>query len=301
MKQFIFKTTLFISIIISIFIFILSLADGYTDPFYLRFTTSKQDNLILGTSRSAQGLQPQVFETILNRKLFNYSFSITHSPFGSVYLNSIKKKINSKIKDGIFIVTVDPWSISGNTENPNDTTKFKEYRLALSNVKYVNMNPNFEYLIKQLKGEYFKILTNKNGNMFLHTDGWLEVNVKMDSTSIIKRTKNKINEYKRNNLPNYKFSTVRLNYLKQIVDYLKLHGKVYLVRLPISSEMLEIERELMPHFNEIISSITKSSDGYFDMTNDYKLYQFTDGNHLWKKSGELVSQNIAEWIKFNLH
>jgi hypothetical protein len=298
MKKFIIKTTVFSIIVVTVFVFILGKADGYTDPFYIRFTTPKQNNLILGTSRSAQGLQPKIFDGILTKDFFNYSFTISHSPFGSVYLNSIKKKLNSQIKEGIFIITVDPWSISQKGDNPNDSKKFEENNLALANVNLVNLKPNFEYLIKQLKGKYYTVLTNRfMSKMFLHNDGWLEVNISMDSASITKRLDNKIKVYRKNNLPNRKLSYVRLSYLKQTVEYLKLHGNVYIVRLPVSPEMFAIEQELMPDFNEIINPICLVTDGYLDMTNENYLYQFIDGNHLWKESGKLVSEKIAEWIK----
>jgi hypothetical protein len=297
MKNFLIKTSLFILLILSLFALMLSFANGYTDPFYVRFTTPQQENLILGTSRSAQGIQPQVFDSLLNRTFFNYSFTISHSPFGSVYLNSIKKKINPQTQNGIFILAVDPWSISNKGANPDDTTTFAENNLALSNVHYVNMNPNFEYLFKQFKGQYYKILTNSKSGMFLHNDGWLEITIAMDSTAVKKRLNEKILDYRQNNLPERKLSRVRLNYLLQTVSFLKQHGNVYLVRLPISPEMYALEQEFMPEFNEIIKPISLSADGYLDLTTDNYMCEFTDGNHLWKSSGKRVSIKIAEWIK----
>lgn len=297
MKTFIVKTSMFLILVVFFFGAILFQADGYTDGFYVRFTTPQKDNLILGTSRSAQGLQPEIFDSILQKDFFNYSFTISHSPYGPVYLNSIKKKLNLQVKNGVFIITVDPWSISQQGQNPNDTTKFGEKNLALGNVNTVNINPNFEYLLKQLKGKYYTILTKKNSQTFLHNDGWLDVTVDMDSASTSKRLKNKIYYYRKNNLPNCKLSTIRLDYLNQTVEFLKLHGKVYVVRLPISPEMLEIEQELMPNFNDIMDSIKQKTDGYLDMTTENHLYKFTDGNHLWKESGKLVSVKIANWIK----
>ena len=299
MKKFIIKTSFFIITIFALFLYILSRANGYTDPYYIRFTTPKQNNLIIGTSRSSQGLQPKIFDKILKKKFFNYSFTIAHSPFGSVYFNSIKKKLNHSVKDGIFIVTVDPWSISNQGENPNEIKNFGENNLALSNTNFVDMNPNFEYLIKNLNGEYYKILTNTKGEMFLHNDGWLEVTLPMDSISLTNRSKDKITDYRNNNLPFRKLSTIRLKYLSQIVQYLKKYGKVYLVRLPVSSEMFKIEVDLMHNFNQIIRSIIKKSNGYLDMSNDGYPYEFIDGNHLWKESGKIVSKKIAFWIKTN--
>ena len=53
--------------------FIFSKADGYSDAFYLKFTSSKKSNLILGTSKAAQGLQPDVLMNINKEDFFNLS------------------------------------------------------------------------------------------------------------------------------------------------------------------------------------------------------------------------------------
>jgi hypothetical protein len=296
MKLFLIKLFFLCSLVLAIFLLLLSNADGYTDSFYKRFTTKKQDNLILGTSRGAQGLQPIIFQEILAKNILNYSFTLKQSPFGPVYLNSIKKKLNSDTKDGIFIVTVDPWSISSNTKNTNDVDNFEENSLCLGNTSIVNMNPNFEYLLKNLSGKYYTVICPST-NSFLHDDGWLEITIPMDSFSISKRLEKKINDYRINNLPFFHFSTLRLDYLKKTIELLKLHGKVYMVRLPIHPKMFEIELKLLPEFNKIISPIAKMTNGYLDMSNENNCFQYTDGNHLYKKSGQLVSKKIAEWIK----
>jgi hypothetical protein len=297
MKSFILKTLLFSAIVIGLFVFILTLADGHTDPYYLKFTTPPQDNIILGTSRGAQAVQPAEFESVLNEKFLNYSFTIGHSPYGPVYLNSVKKKVNPHVTDGIFVVTVDPWSISNNGEDPNDPSVFIENDLFLADLDSVNKKPNFEYLYKHLKGKYYTAIFSVDRYLFLHDDGWLEVDVPMDSSLVRKRLKGKIEEYRKINLPDRKLSEVRVDYLKQTVEFLKSHGKVYLVRLPISPEMYEIEQEFLPNFNDVIYPVTQISDGYLDMSDENHKYQYTDGNHLWKESGKAVSKKIAEWIK----
>ncbi|MFM7400256.1 MAG: hypothetical protein ACKO4W_05065, partial [Bacteroidota bacterium] len=58
----------------------------------------------------------------------------------------------------------------------------------------------------------------------------------------------------------------------------------------------ELEKELMPEFNTIIDPAIQKADGFLDMTTENSLYQFTDGNHLWKESGKLVSLRVAEWV-----
>ncbi len=288
---------MFLVIVAAAFGLILAQADGRTDPFYMRFTTPPKDNLILGTSRSAQGLLPSEFSAILGKEFFNYSFTIAHSPFGPVYLNSIKRKLNPDVKDGIFIITVDPWSISNNQEDPNDSLKFSENTLALANVKNVNIYPNFEYLFKQFKGEYYKIITSPEKNGFLHDDGWYEVSVPMDSVAMTKRLKNKVNNYKRENLPGRQLSTVRLDYLLKTIEFLNIHGDVYLVRLPVSTPIFQIEEQFMANFDDIITPAIQASSGYLDLTVENDLYEYTDGNHLWKESGKKVSVKIASWIK----
>ncbi len=53
----------------------------------------------------------------------------------------------------------------------------------------------------------------------------------------------------------------------------------------------------MTDFNEKIQIIIPLTNGYFDMTKLKNEFRYTDGNHLYKESGKLVSTKIAEWIK----
>lgn len=296
MKKFIINTSIIVTISTIVFLFILSFANGYTDPFYIRFTTPKQNSLILGTSRAAQALQPQIFQQFLDKDIFNYAFTIGQSPYGPVYYESIKRKLKDTTTNGLFIVAVNPWSISSITENPNDINNFRENDRFLAKTTIVDSKPNFQYIFNSFSGKYAKVLTNNGRNMFLHDNGWLEVNVKMDSIVVEKRIKSKVKTYREKDLPRYKLSQVRLAYLEKTIKYLKEHGKVYLVRLPIHSKMMEIENELMPDFDEKIKLAINLSDGYLDITPKNDLFDYTDGNHLYKTSGEKVSTIIANWI-----
>lgn len=297
MKQFIIYILSFSLIVVITFICILSLADGRTDAFYLRFTTPVQSNLIIGTSRAAQGLQPAVFNAKFgDRKFYNYAFTVAQSPFGSVYLNSIKKKLDTTVKDAIFIVTVDPWSICSKTKNPNDSSHFRENALALQSTTHVNTKPNYQYLIHQLSGKYHKILFPFASKSFLHDDGWLEISLKMDASSIANRTKRRLKTYKETVIPSHNFSTLRLEYLIKTIQFLKRYGSVYLVRLPVSVGMFDLEMAFMPDFDSKIQRAISLSDGYNDLTLLNETYVYTDGNHLYKNSGKEVSNFIADWI-----
>lgn len=299
MKKFLIYIVVFALPVIPMFLFILGLADGYTDPFYLRFTTPRQKNMILGTSRAAQGLQPRIFTEVLDRDFYNYSFTVVHSPYGPTYLNSIKKKVDPDGKEGIFIVTVDPWSISSTTADPNDSTHFEEVNLCVGNTPFVHMNPNYWYLIENLGGDINKVLNNDNSALFLNDDGWLEVTVPMDTASVNKRIQMSMKHYAEDNLPIFHFSPLRLEYLKKTIRFLNGYGKVYLVRLPVYKRMLEIERELMPDFSSKMDEVAPLTEGYLDMTGNGERYRYTDGNHLYKESGEVVSREIGEWILGN--
>jgi len=292
MKKFVVRLLIVLGLFLSVLIYILSMADGYTDAFYMRFTSPQQNNLIIGTSRAAQGLQPKVLDSILKRSIYNFAFTIAHSPYGPTYYDKIKKKLKKDIKDGFFIVAVDPWSISSRTQDPNDFENFKELKLCLGNTYSTNINPNIEYLIRNFEGQYLTLLSQKKSKSYLHHNGWLEVSVRMDSIANKLRLDKAINRYNKN-LNAYKFSSYRLQYLLKIVGLLKQHGEVYLVRLPIHNEIMMIEEKLMPDFDNKIAAVIESADAYFDFTNKNGGYLYTDGNHLYKDSGKLVSEQIA--------
>ena len=56
MNKFLFKIFLLIIFISLLHIIFSFFSDGSTDNFYLRLTSKKQNSMILGTSRSAQGV-----------------------------------------------------------------------------------------------------------------------------------------------------------------------------------------------------------------------------------------------------
>ncbi len=294
MRKFITNISLFgILCVISICI-VLSSADGYSDPYYLRFTTPKQNSLIIGTSKAAQGLNPDVINKTLNSNLYNYSFDISKSPFGPAYLESINRKLDKKKKNGIFIVTVDCWSIYSRGKNPNDSSSFGENSSCVGEIEFVDHNPNFQYLTTYMLGNYYKIII-KPTVARLHENGWLEVSLAMDSISVARRSKSTLVEYQ-NYLSLYQFSKVRLDYLLKTVDFLKQYGHVYLVRLPVSPKLMDIENQLAPNFSELMQLATEKSSGFLDLTSKNNAFTYTDGVHLSAKSSKLVSEEIALWI-----
>ena len=295
MKKFVLHISLFVLLLVGFMIGVFMNADGSSDPYYLKLTTPEKSNLILGTSKAAQGIQPQVLQSILDIDFYNYSFSFFASPYGRVYLESIKNKINKNGRNQTFVLTVDSWSLSSQKSIKNDTTKFREESSFLKDITNVTQNPNLKYLLKHADGSYYKILM-KDATAFLNDDGWLEVSLNNNVDQVSRRTNHTISSYLKK-AKNYEYSEVRNNYLVETIYYLKEYGSVYLVRLPIHPKVQEIENQLIPNFNDQINFAIEVSDGYLDLTNENALHTYTDGIHLDKKSSKEVSLTIASWIK----
>ncbi|MEM8888712.1 MAG: hypothetical protein AAGD28_12075 [Bacteroidota bacterium] len=297
MKRFLIQSALFVGLMLGLISLVLFQADGYTDAFYLKFTSPLQSNLILGTSKAAQGIQPRVLEEATGKAFFNYAFTEIHSPFGPAYLRSIKRKIKAAESQGMFLLSIDPWSISTASDDPNDSTQFRELGLALDNTHFVNLSPNFPYLIENLSGEYYTILSQRNPEFFLHQDGWLEVKLSRNQSEIDQRRKEKLAYHRKNSLPYYKFSSLRFSYLQKTIDFLQAHGKVYLIRLPIHPEMMALEEEMMPDFQAKVDLLIPEVDAYLDLTEFNSEYTYIDGTHLDVSSSTKMSKEIANWIK----
>ncbi len=280
---------------------IFSEADGYTDPFYVRFTTPQQHSLIIGTSKAAQGLRPDEFKKVLkDHSIFNYAFTVAHSPYGPAYLKGIKRKLSEKTTDGIFIVTVDAWSIADTGEDPNDQTQFGENKSFLNRLETVSAKPNIPYLLSYYKNSYAKIF-ERDTIAFLHDNGWFEISANMNAEIVDQRIKNKAESLKKKG-EKFRFSQTRLDYLYKTIAYLQEHGEVYLVRLPVHPNLTEVDNAVIPEFEDLMSKLSqKTGVPYLDLSGENENFTYTDGIHLYKDSAAEVSKRIALWIAQNFN
>lgn len=301
MQRFILKTGILIAVLLLPMCILSFYIDGYSDPFYLRTTTPKQENLILGTSRAAQGISPNVLNQITNIDFYNYAFTIAHSPYGEVYYKSTIQKLN-RTPNSTHILCVDPWAISSKFSSTGQEL-FPEDTRVLNQVSSVSSKPNFKYILNN-----HKIYENVAKNIlypnsistrgFLDQYGWYHIqNIPNDSVLTRKNIEAKVNVYLTQNLPNRAFSTTRYEYLLKTIQVLKKTGKVFLVRLPIHPKMYEIEQQLMPDFDTKIKTAVELSDNYLDFTPQNSNFEYTDGNHLFKHSAIKVSTLLGDWIK----
>lgn len=300
MRKFLIQLFVFFIFIAGSVLLLIFQADGYTDPYYKKFTVKRQSNLIVGSSRAAQGIKPCILEENLGRRFFNFSFSLKDSPYGPLYYQSIQQKLDTSESNGIFIVEVNPWTISSKCSDPNDSTQFREKNMFAGSLRNFNRNPNIMYIYNNMQGEYYRLLLGpyyrlvgtENAKMYLHDSGWLEISVAMDSVSVRKRTEIKLKQY-RQETKAYRYSALRYEYLRKTLAYLKSYGRVYLVRLPADCEMLETEITMMPNFEKLIFDLNPFYDAYFDFSKACSEYRYTDGNHLYKKSAGEISEAIA--------
>lgn len=310
------KNILIVSLfIIALHLILGALANGSTDNFYLRFTSSKQNSLIIGTSRSAQGIHPNILDSVLNLEenngIYNYSFSINNSSYGKEYYYAIKNKINESAKNGIFIITVDPWAISSDTTlNDNEI----DIESIFYSKKHYNSYPNYEYLIKNYKKGWGNILLKriesnilirnqnslskiKGAFTYLRKDGLLEVYTSMDSTYVKQNIQKKVYNYN-TSMSSNKFSKFRFLYLRKTIQLLKKHGEVYLVRMPVHTSLFKIEDSYDPQFDKRIMNLAnKTNVDYLNFADNATQYSYTDGNHLYINDAKIFSNQLAERIK----
>jgi len=329
MKKFIHQLLLWLLIVFLLHILtVFFFADGYFDSYYKRFTTKTKSNLIIGTSRAAQGIVPDVICERLGLSkddFLNFAFNITVSPFGEKYNNAILHKINNKNSRSIFIITVDPWSLSIKDANINNfepresnTSFWKTIRYNSKigfNMSYLYHNLNMAWgqsiLYQSIKSRIIKFVINNqksfpgflqyklpNGYSYLHDHGWLEVTIRDTSDMFLtKRISDRVAEYE-NIAKRYTISDYRIGALNILIDTLQSYGNIYLVRMPVHDEILNIEDHNFPEFGEIITQISTSHNiPYYDFNYGKKKYRYTDGNHLLKSSAYAFSRELAELIQ----
>lgn len=300
MGKFLFKISFYIIGITAVLLILGSYADGNTDDDYMHFAVEKPQNIILGDSRGAQAIVPSVLKEKLSVPFDNFSLNIVYSPYGQIYFNALKRKLNPATKNGVFILTVNPWNLSLNhiVKKKED---FPEENSPLKDMYFYDMSPNYEYLLRNYTKSWFKIYKDREeagrSNTFLHKDGWMEVNVDMNKDSVAARTAVKTKEY-RAMIENYDLSDERLKALNDIISYLKDKGTVYLVRIPASKNLIEIENEKFPEFNKVMKGISQKHHlKYYNFADHCNEFQYTDGNHMYRESGKILSARIGDSIR----
>lgn len=137
-------------------------------------------------------------------------------------------------------------------------------------------------------------------NEVLHPDGWLEVRVPMEDNDIRGRMLEKLEQFQNFKNQN-ELSNLRLKYLYETVQMLKVHGQVFLVRIPSHPEIMSLEEELIPNFNFLMSNLAENEEiAYLDLCPMADDFDYTDGLHLHQSSSYKISRVVGNWIKSEL-
>lgn len=319
MKTFITKIIYWSLFIVSLHVVALFFADGYFNSNYRRLTSGRQGNLIIGTSRAAQGIVPAVISEEQGREYYNYAFNIGVSPFGKVYIDAIKGKLDTTNLDQHFIIAVDPWSLSSPRITKLD---FPEENMLLGQIDDFSSATNIKALreinnkgwgdmiVKSFKTRLIKFVfdhkehvPNKfhsflpNGYSYLHGDGWLEIRLKSNEASYLqKRERQKLKAY-RHKSELLVGSELRLSLLGDLIDYLSSFGKVTLVRMPISNSFEELESLYWIDFDAEINLLCTSREcSYLNFQKDSVTYDYSDGNHLLNSDAIVFSGKLKEYL-----
>lgn len=296
MKAFVKSLFLFGFLVILILIVIACAIDisGWSDWAYRRLRSSGEKSLIIGTSHANQGVHPDIIDKELSGygysyPIFNFAFSANNSPYGEVYFNAIREKLsNEDYHDGLFILAVDPWALS---LGKADEQHYREQDGILVKSKpYIC--PNILYLWNYCRPIIPIILPDNR--VVLRDNGWVEVSVPpIDSDSARKR----LGPHKEGwAISIGKKSEYRLRWLSKTISFLKQKGTVFLVWIPTSPIVREIDNSIWPEFEQDMTTLSKKFDIDFISFKCGK-YRTTDGFHLHKDAGAIFTKDMCDSIK----
>ncbi|HRH38863.1 MAG TPA: hypothetical protein PK760_10985 [Flavobacteriales bacterium] len=276
-------------------------ADGDADAFYLRFTDGRKGSLVLGTSRAAQGIRPSVMAEALHHQgpaLFNYAFTIAHSPFGATYTRAILAKLDTTTRHGMFVVTVDPWSVADNVMEDGSTGEPIEASLMLGEQCDFTATPNREYLVRNAREGWGSFIGGPHHHpdtmLVLHPDGWLQLRAPLDSTKVKKRTLETEAKYRKEMLPKYRPGSARVNSLDSLLTMLQQHGTVVMLRIPVGDRIAAMEEQFDPEFTGRMEQLSgKHGIPYWDLLPERDRYTYVDGMHLDTVSSRRFSLELA--------
>jgi hypothetical protein len=274
---------------------------GYVDAFYARFASPPAASLVLGTSRAAQGIKPGVLAAQLKGyegPWLNYAFTLAESPYGPGYLSSIRRKLAPGTRRGLFILAVDPWSLSLPKKLLDAKhMRFPEANSMVSQLASVSQNPNFDYLAHYLHKPFYQLLLNTDTAHVierLHPDGWLEIALpppSADTALLRRRTAEKLTTY-RKLATSSEFLEARYGSLSETIKFLQQHGRVVLVRIPTGPQMAMLEKQYQPSFDQKMQQLADSRDIRY-LNYLAQPYPTNDGNHITRQAAEQFSQRLA--------
>lgn len=270
---------------------------GRVDSFYPKFTHPAR-SLVVGSSRAAQALDPGVLPGAT--PFLNFAFTNANSPYGPVYLRAIQRKVLPDTRDGLFLLEVTPTLLSIDSRlEREDIRHFRENDLTLDRQFLFNLDPNFDYLLRNFREPLYRLLSPRRQQSIerAHANGWIEIRLPDDSAARTARQQAGLRGYA-DVFARYRWSPLRVKWLRESIATLRPHGRVVLVRLPVSPGMAEMEAAYRPTFDTELSVLAREEGAEFlNLIGDSAHYETTDSNHLTHESAQRCSRVIAERLR----
>ncbi len=285
MKKFVIKTAVAVLITVALFVMAFCvIPSGRIGDVYPRVSSPLQQSLVIGTSRAAQAVNPEIINAklqgVYSPTLYNFAFHLDASSYNEVYESAIYKKLAPK--DGhsnLFVLTVDPWALRTLDSVPQE--------LAL---RSYSVRPNLEYIAKNFSRSWFSPLPTHS---FVNENGRTEVDYEPKTRKEWeKRVEMRLVAYE-DMAKNYSYSHKSQLVLERLVLNLGKRGTVCLVRIPTSQPMKELEHKICPKFDIMMNAVAqKHGIAYYNFAEAD--YATTDGNHLTQKEGNRFSAALAD-------
>ncbi len=262
--------------------------------------TGKANHLILGLSRAKRGLSPAIFEKELGLegRMLNFAFNNLQSPYGPAYYKAVKSKVIKQEHKGLYLLSVTPGGVMNLVRE--DGVRFREDSFFYYKLWSQNSSPNWEYILRSpvSNGSLFQFIRNKYSVLFtgddpkwpeiIHPDGWGELDISKRASRIKPLILNNT----------YVKSSRREMYLEKTISFLKQHGTVILIRLPIGKEYQEYEEILYPNFDTLIYNMAKKHQvQYLNYFKSELNIPFHDGHHLFGEGAEIFTLQLVEELK----
>ena len=303
MRQFLIKVMIASALVLACHVLVLLAMDERQDPFYLKLATAPRSSLIIGTSRASQGIDPAVLDSALGLEgpsgMFNFAFTAMHSPFGPAYYRAIRKKVDTTAPNGLFVVTVDPWALSLDTDHrAGPSNAFPEDQAFLANMFKMNGTPNPEYFIRAYTYGWGSMLAGplhkREDQSVVRPDGMLIVTVHMDSAIMVQQTSRKLAEYRAFVEGGKRYAAEREAYLVSTCGFLQHYGQVALVRLPVHPGLRALEDRYRPTFSTDMERLAQRlGTPWLDHSAWGDSLAFTDGNHLTYTAAQDYSRRLG--------
>lgn len=298
MKTFLIKICVFSSAIACAFLLLISMVNvEKVDNFYAKFLTSRQNSIALGSSRGAQGFVPSEFSV---DEVFNFAFTLSNSPYGEVYERAISQKLITD-SPGTLILEVNPVVLSYYFQNnPFENPKlFREVDKHLDRLTFFNLKPNIDYLICCYEGPMVNLFFNEPTKVSAKEDGWMKINI--DSAELFENrqlnVKKGIEAYGKV-FQRLRHSNIRIESLERIIRRYKTNKDIYLVRFPLSKEMLELENSSWEAFGDVMNQIAESHGvKYLDFSKNDEEFLTNDVHHLNYEYAKRFTRYLNDTIK----